>query len=277
MSASSGVASALGCRLLRQDGTQALWDCPDSGRVVALLRRLAEGDVRLPAVRTLAAEIRRAVGADARAIAREVHAFVLRRVRWVREKIETFQSSAETLKRGFGDCDDHARLIFALLRAAGVRARIVILDRDGEPAHAVTQALLPEGWVWLETSVAAAFGEDPLQAAARLGLNSRLNMPSGLAGLAGLTYTPDGGWQGSGPVGPMLITGAMLGAALAAPLGSAVGLAAATVGPWSYTTGAAVGGAVGGVVGALGGLAMGWRLSAPAPGAPPPGGAGGAR
>lgn len=270
-----GVAPGLGCRLLSGEGRQALWDCPDSGAVVQLLRKLAEGDVSLPAVRSLAREIRRTVGGDAAAIAREVHSFVLARVRWVREKIETFQSSAETLKRGFGDCDDHSRLIFALLRASGVQARIVILDRDGEPAHAVTQALIGGRWVWLETSVRARFGEAPLEAASRLGLNSRLNMPPGLAGLAGLTYTKDKGWEASGPVASIMVTSAVIGAALVAPLGSAIGLGAAAVGPWSFTTGASVGAAIGALVGALGGLSLGWDLSHVPP-APPPPGAGGA-
>lgn len=251
------VASSLGCRLLRGEGKSALWDCPDSSAVVALLRELARDDVALPEVRTLAGQMRAAVGADAVALAREVHGFVLSRVRWVREKVETFQSSAETLRRGFGDCDDHARLIFALLRALGIPARIEILYRDGEPAHAVTRALLPGGPVWLETSVPAKFGEAPLEAAARLGLHTRLNMPSGLAGLAGLTWNSGTGWSATGSRVETVFTGAVVGAALTAPFGSAVGLVVGALVPsWSAAKGAGIGSGVGALLGALGGASF---------------------
>lgn len=251
------VAARVGCRRLRGAGRSVLWECGDPETAVRLLRELADGDVGDDTLRTLGRQMVAAVGRDAEALAREVHGYVLSRVRWVRERVETFQSSAATLRRGFGDCDDHSRLIYALLRTLGIPARIEILTNPkGEPAHAVTRALLPgRGWTWLETSVAAEFGEAPLVAARRLGLHSRLNMPAGLSGLAGLdgvTFqrTPDRRWEDG-------LIGAGLGALLFAPLGSAVGLAAGVIGPWKVGDAVSVGSAGGALAGAVMGAWIG--------------------
>lgn len=47
--------------------------------------------------------------------------------RMIRKKnTATFSSAVETLKSGFGDCGEHAVLLAALLRAAGIPARVVM-------------------------------------------------------------------------------------------------------------------------------------------------------
>ena len=43
-----------------------------------------------------------------------------------KRNITTFSSAVETLKAGFGDCGEHAVLLAALLRAAGIPARVVM-------------------------------------------------------------------------------------------------------------------------------------------------------
>jgi len=273
----SSIAERLGCKLLRGQGSERLWECGDPARVVALLRELAADDVSLPAVQTLARELVRAFGTNARTLAEELHAYVLATVEWRREGVETFQSSAETLKCRYGDCDDHARLIFAVLSALRIPARLEILDNEkGEPAHAVTRALVGGRWTWLETSVPARFGEAPLAAAKRLGMHTRLNMPPGLSGLAGLgdLVVNNGTPAFTGPAGVDIITGAAVGAALLSPLGTAIGAVVGLAGGKGLGHGASVGSGIGALVGATAGavFAARSRVAAPTPAAPVAGG-----
>jgi len=81
--------------------------------------------------------------------------------------------SAFTLASGSGDCDDHARPVFALALAGGLPAAIAFLHHGGpsaQPTHAVAQLGLGGRLRWAETTIDAAFGEHPLDAAIRLGL-----------------------------------------------------------------------------------------------------------
>lgn len=273
------VALRAGCKRLRGEGSEALWDCPDDAAVVRLLRDLADADVKSPTVRTLARELVRHVGRAPEKLARQLHAYVLDTIEWRREKVETFQSAQETFRRGFGDCDDHAKLIYAALRALGIAARIVIMNGpNGKPAHAVTQAELPgRGWTWLETSVPAHFGEAPLAAAARLGLHTRLNMPPGLAGLAGLAgigamNVSGQGVSFDGPIGLDVVTGAAVGAAICSPLGTAIGAVVGLAGSKGFGHGASVGSGVGALVGAVAGGVFAVRARAAVVPATPAGG-----
>lgn len=137
-----------------------------------MLLAAAEEDAKKPAARDLALELRRQAPSD-EAFARAVHAFVKSRVRFVREVGELFQGSAYTLGAGAGDCDDHARAVYAIATAGGLPAVLAFLHHKGpgaQPTHAVAQ-LCPNGrCYWAETTVDAAFGEHPLAAAQRLGL-----------------------------------------------------------------------------------------------------------
>jgi hypothetical protein len=55
----------------------------------------------------------------------------------------TFSSAVETLKAGFGDCGEHAVLLAAILRAAGVPARVVL----GLLYYAPKKAFVGHAWV----------------------------------------------------------------------------------------------------------------------------------
>lgn len=121
--------------------------------------------------------------------------FVQRRVRFQREDPETFQSPRETLRRGFGDCDDSSRLLVALARAARLPARFafLVVGSPPQPVHVYAEIGLSGRWIPAETTIAAELGEDPRNAAARLGVRRRPDLESaaivrleGLAGLAGL-------------------------------------------------------------------------------------------
>jgi hypothetical protein len=85
-------------------------------------------------------------------------------VRFVHEPKETFQSASVTMRLGYGDCDDHARLVYALARAAGLPATIVFLERDEQPVHVVAKI----AGDWAETTLPADYGEDPIDAYLRV-------------------------------------------------------------------------------------------------------------
>ncbi len=152
--------------------------CSDGWQAARFLLALSIEDSKTPGARALAAELREGAPSDD-AFARAVHAFVLRRVRFVRERGEIFQSGAATLNAGFGDCDDHARLVYALAVAGGLQARLGLLHhgagappRKRGPAHAVAVFVVNGRGVWAETTCAAEYGESPNVAARRLGLTN---------------------------------------------------------------------------------------------------------
>jgi hypothetical protein len=144
-------------------------ECADGWAAARLLLALAEEDARTPGARALALELRRQAPSDEE-FAAAVHAFVKERVRFVREPGEVFQGGGFTLSSGGGDCDDHARLVYAIARAGGLPAVLAFLHRGGQPTHVVAK-LCPRGACqWAETTVDAELGEEPTSAAARLGL-----------------------------------------------------------------------------------------------------------
>jgi hypothetical protein len=66
-----------------------------------------------------------------------------------------FAGVREILDTGAGDCTEHALLLTALLRRAGVPARLVYgftLTEAGFIGHAWTEARLADGWHWLDPS-----------------------------------------------------------------------------------------------------------------------------
>lgn len=184
------IIRAAGCRVTRRaaDGFPAEFDCPDPWQKVAMLDALATRDARYdPRVRKIATMIAR-IQPDTkpRTLARALHLNVGRRVRYLGEGIETFQSAAETWKLGLGDCDDMARLLVALARSIGLDAAVVALPgRNGTPVHASCTLL----GRWADPSMPGArFGEHPLAAFRRLrggGLPTRYHGDMGDLGQAG--------------------------------------------------------------------------------------------
>jgi transglutaminase-like putative cysteine protease len=61
----------------------------------------------------------------------------------VKRNSATFSSAVETLKAGFGDCGEHAVLLAAILRAAGIPARVVL----GLLYYAPKKAFVGHAWV----------------------------------------------------------------------------------------------------------------------------------
>lgn len=146
------------------------WDAP------RLLERLAAEDAAtLPLVRELGRAAARANPSPS-ARARALHAFVRRRVKFERENGEVFRSTAVTLDRGAGDCDDSARALVALAKAAGLRSRFAYLESNGQPVHVYAEIHDGRAWQPAETTIDARFAEAPLAAARRLGVKHRADL-----------------------------------------------------------------------------------------------------
>jgi transglutaminase-like putative cysteine protease len=74
----------------------------------------------------------------------------------------TFSSAVETLKAGYGDCGEHAVLLAAILRAAGVPARVVLGlvyfgPKKAYAGHAWVMAYSGGAWIFCDP----AFGVFP--------------------------------------------------------------------------------------------------------------------
>lgn len=155
-------------------------DCPDGWAAARMLLASAQEDARTSGARELALALRRIAPSD-EAFARAVQAYVKSRVRFEREIGEVFQNAEYTLATGVGDCDDHARVVYALAMAGGLPAVMAYLyhapPADTQPTHAAAQLCPDRECRWAETTIDARFGEHPLEAAERLRLvNARQDL-----------------------------------------------------------------------------------------------------
>jgi hypothetical protein len=93
------------------------------------------------------------------------------------------------MSAGAGDCDDHARLLYALALAGGVPAKLLFFTEDDEqPVHVVTQLQDSRGWNWAETTIDAEYGEEPFDALERLNPDDASNPLAGRTGNDGLGF-----------------------------------------------------------------------------------------
>jgi hypothetical protein len=144
--------------------------CPDNPATFRFLLEIAALDVTDPLARSVGLEVFRAhpKKTETKERAAAVMQWVRTNVRYIREPKETFQSPSYTIRSGAGDCDDHANLVHAIARNAGLPARVVPLWKDGQIRHAVSQVAIDDAWTWAETTVRAKLGEHPRAAVRRL-------------------------------------------------------------------------------------------------------------
>lgn len=123
-------------------------------------------DAIQPRVRSLAARFAMARGPnDIEGQARDFHRFVRDAVTYVRDPSrEEFCDSTGILNRGYGDCDDKARLFVALCRAVSIECRIrPVFNRRGQFTHVQAECKWPGselhpltqvgGWILSDTIV----------------------------------------------------------------------------------------------------------------------------
>ena len=155
----------------------------DPWAAARLLFELSEEDAGDPVVRAWSLDMLRATAAELGeqvgpsitpelrdAFARTIHANVQQQIKFVHEPKETFQAARVTMQTKAGDCDDHARLVYALARAGGVPTELIFFEQDDQPIHVVDRMQDADGtWQWAETTIDADYGEEPHEALARLG------------------------------------------------------------------------------------------------------------
>ena len=181
--ASAGTGATLaGTRwVMLDDGSsviEGLFTFEDPWSAPKLLGRLATEDASDPSVEEWGYEIAKAT-ADSLddgatddqfrdALGAAIHRSVQGAIRFAPEEGERFQSARTTMISGVGDCDCHARLVHALATSQGVGSTLRYFARDGEPLHVVAALDTIAGPAWAETTIAARFGEHPLEAYERL-------------------------------------------------------------------------------------------------------------
>lgn len=175
----NAVGASPGCRLVGLRNSDTVGGnipigsivCANGWQAAKLLVELCKQDARDPMLRDLAHQLRQRGGGSDRGFAEMLCEYVQDNIAFVREQGEIFQGPAYTLAARAGDCDDHVRIVYGVARAGGLPARLAFLAKKGAPgpAHVVAQIGLPEGWTWAETTIAAYFGEHPIDAAKRVG------------------------------------------------------------------------------------------------------------
>jgi len=118
-------------KVYQLDGWRAMTD-PER---VALIARIGDQAGLDPRLATLAVDIFRAAGVQPRDYvgqAAALLAWVQENIYYVNEPDERLQDPEYTLRVRYGDCDDMAILLYALLRSVRLPVRPVISGRDGK-------------------------------------------------------------------------------------------------------------------------------------------------
>jgi hypothetical protein len=163
-----------------------------AARLLCILREEDRDDPDVQAwARLIWDETARAHGIDPRdprvadAFLEAVHENVKHWIAFAPEEGEQFQSARTTMIEGVGDCDCHAGLVHALVRAASLPSEIRFFEQDDEPVHAV--AAIGALGHWAETTIDADYGEHPQAAYQRLGLEAGDRPDIGFLGLEFVT------------------------------------------------------------------------------------------
>ena len=92
---------------------------------------------------------------------------IQQRVRFVEDgDLEIWRSPSQTWELGFGDCDDHARLVMYLAKKSGCEAEFIfILNDSNEALHVWCQVDGCDA----ETTIQANWDESPIDAVRRIG------------------------------------------------------------------------------------------------------------
>jgi transglutaminase-like putative cysteine protease len=121
------------------------------------MSKLARAGMHSPEIRQLAtAIIRRTPEKNYGAEARELARWVQKNIRYTRDpvELELLTPAEKLIEIGYGDCDDMAILLAALLGAVGIRSRfrLVSTRRAGSYQHVYVEARTADGWLPLDAT-----------------------------------------------------------------------------------------------------------------------------
>lgn len=118
-----------------------------------------------PLIRQLAVELTQQLPSRAYTDeARALWEFVRNYIRYVRDirDVETLQTPIRCLQNKSGDCDCQAMLLAALLEAIGHKARFAAMwFGPGRQKHVLTETLIGDRWIPLDTTLKKPFGWNP--------------------------------------------------------------------------------------------------------------------
>lgn len=84
---------------------------------------------------------------DYEPLASDFQVYVRDSIKYIHDPVvEEFSSSEEVIERGFGDCDDKARLFVCLCRTVGIPARIVPVFNGPMFVHVRAEVFLRNKW-----------------------------------------------------------------------------------------------------------------------------------
>jgi hypothetical protein len=148
------------------------FEATDNEQAFRLLQEFAEDDVGDAIARTVGLDVRHRFGPDQVRMAKAIQQWVKTHVDYLPEPTETFQAPWYTVATAIGDCDDHANLVHAIARNAGLKARLApVRNKEQQIRHACAQIYVDGVWSWAETTLDADFDEAPRAAASRLKSN----------------------------------------------------------------------------------------------------------
>ena len=101
----------------------------------------------------------------------ELHAFVRDGIRYLRDTngVEVVQTPLVTLAQEYGDCDDKATLLGALLESIGHPVRFVAVGFEpGRYSHVYVETKIGDAWTALETTAPYEPGAAPLRVMQRM-------------------------------------------------------------------------------------------------------------
>lgn len=136
--------------------TGASWQAIASSYARIVDQQIARGDVAALAAEVIGKE------RDPRAAAERALVWMRQRIRYTGLELGAASivpwTPAETIKRGHGDCKDQATLLVAMLRHAGIRAHVALLDTGPGPD---VEETLP-GLGWFDHAIVMIEGRQPV-------------------------------------------------------------------------------------------------------------------
>jgi transglutaminase-like putative cysteine protease len=136
------------------------------------MRRLVREYKKHDAIRSLAAELVQPLHQkNFMGEIKRLHAYVRDNIRYLRDihGVEVLQSPPETLRRGYGDCDDKATLLATLLSSIGHPSRFVAVGKaPGKFSHVYLETRAGSKWIALETTEPVEVGWQPKNVLSRM-------------------------------------------------------------------------------------------------------------
>lgn len=133
-------------------------ECSEAETAVdtSLVRATPSMQVEARLIRDLADSLSRGVENDRCEVVKRVWQYVFRTIE--KRNVATFSSALETLSAGYGDCGEHAVTLGAILRAAGIPARVVLGlvymgHKKGYYYHAWVMVRQDGGWLFVDPAL----------------------------------------------------------------------------------------------------------------------------